>query len=100
MGLLLEQSRRADEAREAYGNAIEFAPDLIEAHYRYGVMSYTAGELENAFYSLNRVVKLAPRSTMAEDARKVSGAFAGRHSSGGVTPFAYSAQWIGCRSSR
>ena len=67
---LLEQSRRADEAREAYGNAVEFAPDLVVAQYRYGVMSYTAGELENAFYSLNRVVKLAPHSTMAEDARK------------------------------
>ena len=70
MGQLLEQLRRADEAREAYGNAIEFAPDLVEAHYRYGVMSYTSGELENALYSLNRVVKLAPHSTMAEDARR------------------------------
>jgi len=70
MGQLLEQLRRADEAREAYGNAIEFSPDLVEAHYRYGVMSYTAGELENALYSLNRVVKLSPRSTMAEDARR------------------------------
>jgi type IV pilus assembly protein PilF len=70
IGQLLEQLRRADEAREAYGNAIEFSPDLVEAHYRYGVMSYTAGELENALYSLNRVVKLAPRSTMAEDARR------------------------------
>jgi tetratricopeptide (TPR) repeat protein len=70
MGQLLEQLRRADEAREAYSNAIEFSPDLVEAHYRYGVMSYTAGELENALYSLNRVVKLAPRSSMAEDARR------------------------------
>jgi type IV pilus assembly protein PilF len=70
MGQMLEELRRADEAREAYGNAIEFSPDLVEAHYRYGVMSYTAGELENALYSLNRVVKLAPRSTMAEDARR------------------------------
>lgn len=70
MGQILEQLRRADEAREAYGKAIEFSPDLAEAHYRYGVMSYTAGELENALYSLNRVVKLAPRSSMAEDARR------------------------------
>ncbi len=69
-GLILEQQNRADEAREAYAKAIEFAPDLVEAHYRFGVMSYTAGELENALYSLNRVVKLAPRSSMAEDSRR------------------------------
>jgi tetratricopeptide (TPR) repeat protein len=69
-GLILEQQNRADEAREAYAKAIEYAPDLVEAHYRFGVMSYTAGELENALYSLNRVVKLAPRSSMAEDSRR------------------------------
>lgn len=70
MGQILEEQRRADQARDAYGRAIECAPDLVEAHYRYGVMSYTAGELENALYSLNRVVKLAPYSTMADDARR------------------------------
>lgn len=70
MGQILEELRRADQARDAYGRAIESAPDLVEAHYRYGVMSYAAGELENAMYSLNRVVKLAPHSSMADEAKR------------------------------
>ncbi|MBP8645577.1 MAG: tetratricopeptide repeat protein [Syntrophobacteraceae bacterium] len=70
MGEILEGLRRGDEAREAYGKAITYNPDMVEAHYRYGVMSYMAGELENAFYSLSRVVRLAPHSSMATDSKK------------------------------
>lgn len=70
IGLMLENLRRADAAKEAYGKAIQNSPDLVEAHFRYGVMSYTAGEMENAILSLSRVIKLAPHTTMATEARK------------------------------
>lgn len=70
IGQIQETFRRGDEARQAYGKAVRYAPDLIEAHYRYGVMSYQAGELESAIYSLTRVVKMAPTTAMAEDAKK------------------------------
>lgn len=70
IGQLQENSRRGDEAREAYGKAIRYSPNLVEAHYRYGVMSYQAGELESSLYSLTRVVKLAPETAMAEDAKR------------------------------
>jgi Tfp pilus assembly protein PilF len=69
MGLVLEEMRKADEARAAYAQAIECDSNLVEAHFRFGVMSYTAGEIENALYSLSRVMKLAPYSTMAAEAR-------------------------------
>jgi len=70
MGEILEVLRRGDEAREAYGKTITYNPDMVEAHFRYGVMSYMAGELENAFYSLSKVVRLAPHSSMATDSKK------------------------------
>ncbi len=69
MGKILEAHRMGDEARLAYGKAIEYAPNMAEAHLRYGVMSYLVGELENAFYSLDRVMRLAPNTAMAEEAR-------------------------------
>lgn len=70
MGQVLETQKRGDEAREAYGKAVEKDPDMAEAHFRYGMMSYTAGELERALYSLSRVMKLAPNSSMADEARR------------------------------
>jgi len=69
MGLVFEEMRKADEARAAYARAIECDTNLVEAHFRFGVMSYTSGEIENALYSLSRVVKLAPYSTLAAEAR-------------------------------
>lgn len=82
IGMLYEAMRRADAAREAYGRAIESAPDLVDAHLRYGVMSYTAGEMENALYSLNRVVKLSPHSNSASEARRYLERFQGMTVSG------------------
>ncbi|MFP5213820.1 MAG: tetratricopeptide repeat protein [Acidobacteriota bacterium] len=69
MGLVYESQKLGDEARRAYGKAIEATPNLPDAHLRYGVMSYTAGEIEKALYSLTQVVKLAPNTTMADEAR-------------------------------
>lgn len=77
MGLILETLHRGDEARKAYGKAVASTPDLAEAHLRYGVMSYQAGNMESAIFSLSRVVKLAPSSTIADEARRYLGKFKG-----------------------
>jgi len=66
---ILEQQHRSDEARHAYGRAIAASPDLAEAHLRYGIMSYQAGDTDAAINSLNRVAKLAPNTNMADEAR-------------------------------
>lgn len=69
MGRAWEEMKRADEAKRAYVKAIQHSPDLAEAHLRYGIMCYTAGEMEDALYSLNRVVRLAPNTSLADEAR-------------------------------
>ena len=48
IGQILEQLHRDDEARHAYGKAVAASPDLAEAHLRYGIMSYQAGDMEAA----------------------------------------------------
>jgi type IV pilus assembly protein PilF len=68
MGMILETLHRGDEARNAYGKAVSSTPDLAEAHLRYGVMSYQTGNMEAAIFSLSRVVKLAPNTSMADEA--------------------------------
>ncbi len=71
MGKVLEAMGRTDEARRSYGKAIQYSPEMAEAHSRYGVLSYNAGDLQAALYSLNRVNRLAPNSDMAEEAKRV-----------------------------
>jgi type IV pilus assembly protein PilF len=70
MGLILEKANQADKALEAYGLAIKYDPNLAQAHLRYGIMSYMTGDLDAARYSLNRVVKIAPESSLAIEARR------------------------------
>jgi tetratricopeptide (TPR) repeat protein len=77
MGTILEALRRGDEARNAYGKAVSTAPDLAEAHLRYGVMSYQTGNMEAALLSLTRVVKLVPNTAMADEARVYLGKLKG-----------------------
>jgi Tfp pilus assembly protein PilF len=69
-GQILEFLKRGDEARRSYGRAVQYAPDLVDAHLRYGIMSYLAGELEVALYSLSKVVKLSPHSDEALEAKR------------------------------
>ncbi len=69
IGQVLEQLHRDDEARHAYGNAITSSPDLAEAHLRFGIMSYQAGNMDAALNSLNRVGKIAPNTAMADEAQ-------------------------------
>jgi type IV pilus assembly protein PilF len=69
MGQVLDALHREGEAREAYGKAVEYAPDIPEAQLRYGIMAYNAGDLQAALSSLSRVLKLAPYSPMASEAR-------------------------------
>lgn len=71
MGKVLEALGRTDEARRAYAKAIQCNPDMAEAHARYGVLSYNAGDLQSALYSLNRVNRLVPNTDMAEEAKRV-----------------------------
>ncbi|MHC1727628.1 MAG: tetratricopeptide repeat protein [Syntrophobacteraceae bacterium] len=70
IGQILETIRRGDEARHAYGKAVAGSPDLAEAHLRYGIMSYLAGDMEAALFSLSRVGRLAPNTVMADEARQ------------------------------
>jgi Flp pilus assembly protein TadD len=69
-GQVLEQLRRSDEARHAYGNAVRASPDLVEANLRFGILSYLSGDFEAAFRSLSRVGDIAPNTDMADEARK------------------------------
>ncbi|MFZ0927483.1 MAG: tetratricopeptide repeat protein [Syntrophobacteraceae bacterium] len=69
-GQVLEQLRRSDEARHAYGNAVRASPDLVEANLRFGILSYLSGDLEAAFRPLSRVGEIAPNTDMADEARK------------------------------
>lgn len=70
IGQILENMKRGDEARHAYGKAVASAPNLAEAHLRYGVMSYQVGDMEAALFSLTRVGRIAPNTSMADEARK------------------------------
>jgi tetratricopeptide (TPR) repeat protein len=69
IGHILEQMHRDDEARHAYGNAVASSPDMAEAHLRFGIMSYKAGDTDSALTSLSQVEKLAPNTSMADEAR-------------------------------
>ncbi len=69
IGQILEQRNQGDEARHAYGKAITSSPDLAEANLRYGVLSYQAGDMEAAVNSLSKVGKLAPNTSLADEAR-------------------------------
>ncbi|MGC9966507.1 MAG: tetratricopeptide repeat protein [Syntrophobacteraceae bacterium] len=69
IGQINEQLHRDDEARHAYGKAVVTSPDLAEANLRYGILSYLAGDMDSALLSLNRVGKIAPNTSMADEAR-------------------------------
>lgn len=70
IGQIQEQLHRTDEARHAYGNAVRESPDLAEAHLRFGILSYSTGDLQAALRSLSRVREIAPNTDMADEARK------------------------------
>jgi tetratricopeptide (TPR) repeat protein len=70
IGQIFEQLNQGDDARHAYGKAVAFSPDLAEAQLRYGILSYQAGDMEAALGSLSKVGKLAPDSSMADEARR------------------------------
>jgi tetratricopeptide (TPR) repeat protein len=70
MGTLLETQDRYDEALQAYRDAISVSPDNVEAQYAFGRLSYDMGDLRSATAAFNRVVRLAPYSSMAVSARE------------------------------
>jgi Flp pilus assembly protein TadD len=69
-GQILEQMHRDDEARHAYGKAVNGSPELAEALLRFGILSHQSGDLAAAIHSLSRVEKIAPNSDLADEARK------------------------------
>ncbi len=70
MGKALETLGRKEEAREAYANAVQNAPNMAAAHYDFARLCYQAGDFVNAAFSFNRVLKLAPNTPMAVEAER------------------------------
>ncbi|HBD07930.1 MAG TPA: hypothetical protein DCZ69_06680 [Syntrophobacteraceae bacterium] len=68
MGKVLEAMGRKPEARDAYANAVQFAPSVAEVHYDFARISYETGDFTNAAFSFARVMQLAPNTPMAADA--------------------------------
>lgn len=69
MGIVLEAMGRATEARNAYGKAISASPEMADAHLHYGMLSFQSGNYEAAFFSLNKVTRLVPNTSTADEAR-------------------------------
>lgn len=69
-GLVLENLGRTDEAKEAFSQAVLYSPDLADAHLRFGILCYGAGEIENSLYSFSKVLRLAPHSPAAAEAKR------------------------------
>ncbi len=69
-GVILEKLRRFEEAGKAYRRFLELSPDSVVALLRFGVVAHRAGFRDTAIQYLQRVVKLAPDSAEAMEARK------------------------------
>lgn len=69
-GVVLESLKRTDEAKEALSQAVLYSPDIADAHLRFGILCYAAGEIENSLYSFSKVIKLAPHSPAAAEAKR------------------------------
>jgi type IV pilus assembly protein PilF len=69
-GKMLEATGKKDEAREAYGYAIQFDPNMAEAHFDFARLCYQVRDYTAAHFSFSRVIKLAPNSPMAMEAGK------------------------------
>ncbi|MHC1741641.1 MAG: tetratricopeptide repeat protein [Syntrophobacteraceae bacterium] len=69
-GLVLENLRRPDEAKETFSQAVLYSPDQADAHLRFGILCYAAGEIENSLYSFSKVLRLAPHSPAAAEAKR------------------------------
>jgi tetratricopeptide (TPR) repeat protein len=69
-GKILDATGKKQEAREAYGQAIQFDPNMVEAHFEFARLCYQARDYTPAHFSFSRVVKLAPNTPMATEADK------------------------------
>jgi type IV pilus assembly protein PilF len=69
-GKILEATGKKEEAREAFGHAIQIAPNMAEAHFDFARLSYQVRDYTAAHFSFSRVVKLAPNTPMATEAGK------------------------------
>jgi type IV pilus assembly protein PilF len=70
MGRVLEALGRNDQALQAYSSAVQRNSNLTEAYFSLGRLSYADGDYENAAFSFNRVLRLAPDTPLAAQAAK------------------------------
>lgn len=69
-GKVLEALKRNDEALQAYAETVHYNPELAEAQLDYGRLSLAAGRRNEAVDAFQRVIDLAPRSKLAEEAAR------------------------------
>jgi tetratricopeptide (TPR) repeat protein len=69
LGQAYEGLQRYGEARRSYEKAVEFNPNYPRAYLNLGKLLIRAGDRLAAVKSLNQVMKLAPDSDMAREAR-------------------------------
>lgn len=70
IGLVQESQSNNYEARKAFALAVQYGPDLAEAHMHYAILSFGAGDFDSALYSFARVIRLVPNTPDADEARR------------------------------
>jgi type IV pilus assembly protein PilF len=70
MGKVLEALGQKDPALQAYSMAVQCNSNQVEAYFDLGRLSYSAGDFQNAAFSFNRVIRLAPETPIAAEAAK------------------------------
>jgi len=69
-GKVLEAMKRNDEALQAYTETVHYNPDLVDAQFDYGRLCLAAGRRNEAVDAFQRVIDLAPRTKLAEEAAR------------------------------
>ncbi|PIU30832.1 MAG: hypothetical protein COT06_11440 [Syntrophobacteraceae bacterium CG07_land_8_20_14_0_80_61_8] len=62
--------KRNDEALQAYAETVHYNPDLVDAQFDYGRLCLAAGRRNEAVDAFQRVIDLAPRTKLAEEAAR------------------------------
>jgi len=69
LGKAYEGLGQYDKARFNYEKAVEFNPQYANAYLNLGKLLYRSGERKRARWSFTQVIKLAPGSDMAMEAK-------------------------------
>jgi tetratricopeptide (TPR) repeat protein len=70
LGKAYEGLGKYDKARRNYEKAVEFNPQYADAYMNLGKLLYRSGERKRARWSFSQVIKSAPGSEMAMEARR------------------------------